>query len=240
MGVGHRVGSLPLRALCDFLRQDALHHRRAHAFFAGATSSDYAGTVTLDDTDRVATDAWVAVGTAQAANRARVRMKQRLNAPPVLAFSRAAPTPPTPTQQQQQPSQPVQPSVTFAGLPPNVRLQSARATAPDGSAFVVRLQHRFAAGTDATFSRPAAVDLGALVAAVLPPGSAVANVTETTLDGAAPVATVRRHRWKTVPQPAAAAKSKAAERRVSEAAGGDVGVITIDPFDIRTFVVHLV
>ena len=148
---------------------DLMQHRRALPFRGSIVGHT---PVVLDDTDRLLSTTWIALGRETQANRLRHEYKKRRIAPPVLAFATV------PRRRK---------GVAGAGggtfeLPLAVHLQSVRALEPNASAFLLRLQHMYATGEDAQRSTTASVDLKELLAAVAP-GAKVAGALESTLDG---------------------------------------------------------
>jgi len=151
-----------------------------------------------------------------------------------------------------------------AELQANVKLLTLQAVG--AGALLVRLEHAFAVGEDATLSAPAAVNLTALLVGL---GFSPTGAEELTLTANQPLEDLHRLAWPTnedqavadqaaVPGAAAggamgasvgAAKRKGAaarEKQVSNAralaaalGGGGDGVVTLNPMEIRTAVVYV-
>ena len=164
----HAVGSLVDGTL------DVVQHRR------GGLPPFEPG-VLLDDTTRIFTDTWLAIGSVADSERMRVAMKMRLNHPLLLLFgpdapaeSETSPTPPAPPA----PAPPVPPKPE--GLPSGIHLQSLRAMGPKPSdQILIRLQHLWAAGT--LGANVSTVDLVSLFH-----GITMSGVSEVTLTAMAP------------------------------------------------------
>ena len=151
----------------------------------------------------------------------RQEAKRRLFSPPILASAPKGALPPNRTQPLRRPplyelAAQVQPSPalsrppagaelaspilqgtgyrvqgTGAELASPIHLQSVRAVDANASACIIRLQHPYALGEDATLSQAQEVDLSALVMALAPDMKAM-DAQPTTLDGAQPVSVMRR------------------------------------------------
>ena len=152
---------------------DLMQHRRALPFRGSIVGHT---PVVLDDTDRLLSTTWIALGRETQANRLRHEYKKRRIAPPVLAFATV------PRRRKAQIKRVEGAGGGTLDLPPSVHLQSVRAVEPNASAFLLRLQHMYATGEDAQRSTTASVDLKELLA-VVAPGAKVAGALESTLDG---------------------------------------------------------
>lgn len=200
---------------------DVALHRR------GGPYAGSGGTVVLDDVDRVSPEMYLSVGSARDDNRVRHNAKLQLNQPPALFFGPS-------------PGHPLKADVTAAhgytaGLPPNVQLQSARLTRPDGNEALLRLRHLYAA-TDVTLDPLMAaavpVDIAALLATL---GlRSPTNMTETTLNGMIPRKELVRNRFPTDTPGAADEGASAAATAHRHTGAGDAS-ISVAPFELRTF-----
>ena len=107
-------------------------------------------------------------------------------------------------------------------LPDNVHLQSVRATSAANDEVLVRLQHLYTAGEDASMSAPQRVDPLALLA------RSMSAATEVTLDGMRDISsTANRTRY-----PAEASFELLAPTTIAPAVDSNV---TVGPFELRTF-----
>lgn len=119
-------------------------------------------------------------------------------------------------------------------LPRSLRLQSLRATDSNATEFILRLQHKYAVGEDPELSKPARVDLAAILKALAPDAKAF-SPTEATLDGAQSVAAMRtRRRFPTV-----VGEEGGREMEVGRKEHEDEAVVTIQPMELRTWRVRL-
>ena len=214
-----------------------MQHRRSLPFRG---SIDGHTPVVLDDTSRLLSTTWLALGDAVTSNRMRQEGKMRRYAPPVLAF---APLSSLTTTTNNPP-----PSLSRALLAPSIRLQSVRMLNPNGTEWLLRLQHMYAAGEDPTLSKAQAVDLEAIIKAVLPPTAAKRNgggaasawkVLETTLDGMNDVSTLARRRH--FPTEGSAGIEEVAGEAVeveAEEVKMAAGAVTIGPMEVRTWRVY--
>jgi hypothetical protein len=161
---------------------DVFQHRRSIAKYPGKT-----GSIVLDDTERLFSQVWLTVGDVISSNRARVAMKLARSRPPALAFAPAGTAAPSPT---------AKAGPTIPVLPPEVHLQSVRASDANVSELVFRLQHLYALGEDPDHSFSQTIDPTAVLDKMLPVGTKPSGAPEAmTLDGTRPVRDLdaRRH-----------------------------------------------
>eukprot|EP01065_Artemidia_motanka_P014126 TRINITY_DN18099_c0_g1_i1.p1 TRINITY_DN18099_c0_g1~~TRINITY_DN18099_c0_g1_i1.p1 ORF type:complete len:1069 (+),score=319.29 TRINITY_DN18099_c0_g1_i1:58-3264(+) len=139
----HAVGSVVPGSM------DVLIHRR------GGPYDGFGSTVVLDDTDRVLVDSWLSIGGVVRSNRMRHQSKLRITHPPRQLFG------PAPTGVR---LRTVGGAPTF---PPNLHLQSARATVANASQALLRLQHLYGAteSFDPDMASPVSFDLPGFLAA---------------------------------------------------------------------------
>ena len=192
---------------------EVIQHRRAGPYEGSG------GTVVMDDTSRIFTQSWMAVGARQDANRQRVAMRQRLNHPLVLASAKFNATAAAAAATAAAP-------LGVTALPENVHLQSVRATSAANDALLVRLQHLYTDGEDAAMSLPLTVDPLALLQ---PARADLAAAAEVTLDGMRAVATLaNRTRF---PAEGGEEQRGVAPAPVPAAAAA----VPVGPFELRTF-----
>ena len=224
---------------------DVLLHRRARPFRMGE------GTVVLDDTDRLFTRTWLAVGPQQEANRLRIAGKLRLHHPTALAFAAVASNASSLLRSRRDVTRRADSSssrrateAALAGralaaeLPPPVHLQSVRAAVPNGSTVLVRLRHMYGAHEDASYSAPVQVDLAQFLAAALPSSAVVAGAPRPmALDGFRPSEEARRMRRRLPTQASTTASEEAGLATAADSPS--TTMVTLRPMELKTFQVDL-
>jgi hypothetical protein len=205
----------------------------------------HGGTVVIDDTDRIWSETWIGIGNTSRANALRHSNKLRLNHPlqvmfaPAAAVHGSAQVQSTHEQQTGPPHHPV-PRVALrdplgtavAGLASSVHLQNVRATSSTRDELLVSLLHVYQGDElPASASRPASVDLPMLLRPFRPD---LSQYVETTLNGLLPKANLSRLAWNTT----RAAIDKPRPARGSALGQLAAGLISIDPFEWKAFIVH--
>ena len=203
---GHGVASLYNGTL------DVMQHRRGGPFEGSGS------TVVLDDTDRLLTETWLAVGNVSAANRLRHSNKLRLNHPLSVLFGDGV------TAARKHLVDPLAGQVPSMGE--SVHLQSVRATSSSADEVLLNLLHVYGEKElPAHLHQPQNLDLAALLKPFRPDLTAL---NETSLNGMVPKeeAETERRVWKTASPPRTAARAEQPE------AGG---ALLIRPFEFKTF-----
>ncbi len=193
----------------------------------------------LDDLDKIVdVPVWLLFGGTAAVTRARREIALIANSLPVVAYGAPASKPlsaPYPT------------SSTVPAMPPNVNLLTLQLRLPTPMLLdpptpnatssslrmaagpvtaLVRLVHTFDAGEDPELSLPAQVDLVTLLAGIGAQG--ISSIEETTLSGVWPASRYsQRMTW----------KSSGHNQADEEATETVNGIITLNPMDIKTFLV---
>ena len=212
----HAVGSLVPGSV------DVVQHRR------GTPYEGTGGTVVLDDTDRIWTETWVALGPKEQANRDRVSMKLRLNHPPRYFFAKPAKAKTTTKAGfRGVKGAAAKAAGGLAELPDALHLQAVRALGPDpkNDGTLVRVRSMFATGEDSTRSQPQAVDVLGLFSGLPDPP---AKAEEVTLSGILPRSQLKRARYPT-------ATTKAPQKQRDDDGDDDEDGETIGAFELRTW-----
>jgi len=213
---------------------DVFQHRRAIPKHPGKT-----GSVVLDDTDRIFSQIWISLGQTTTSNRDRIAMKLALARPPALAFG-TTPVAPTAT------SSATATATSGASratpiLPAGVHLQSVRASDPNISALVFRLQHLYADGEDPIYSTSMPVDPATVIKRILAPGVTPTGLPQPmTLDGTQPAAALAKRRHFPTESPS----SHLDERALISAAReklrqGRKSAVQLRPMELATYKVGL-
>ena len=222
---------------------DVVQHRRGGPF------SGSGGTVVIDDSDRIFSETWVAIGNVSRSNTLRHANKLRLNHPLQVLFAptgRGRPASRATTGHasdgrlthgansvgERAPGDDPLASVV-KGLPSNVLLQGARATSSSRDELLVSLLHVFGEGeSPAGASQPVDIDLAALLRAFRPE---LSQFDETILNGLIPKADLTRLKWNTTQDLQGAARTRAT--RSVERVLRSAAQITIDPFELKAYMV---
>ena len=173
-----------------------MQHRRGGPYVedAAAEATDGEMPIVLDDTDRIFTQTWLAVGNASHANTLRVAMKRRLNHPFSVSFGggdAAASARHRPGGGLASPSG----TAASTGLPAPLTLQTLRANNANASELLVRIAHGYALDAPSQPASAAGTQTADLAALLRTAGLVATRVEETTLTGMLPVAAVLRHSW---------------------------------------------
>ena len=232
---GHGVGSLADGQL------EVMQHRRGAPYVEDAVAEAMDGEmpIVLDDTERIFTETWLAIGDAPTVNTLRVSMKRRLNHPFAISFGRPTATSAVTAQQ------PGAFEAVAAGLPPALTLQTLRANDANGTELLLRVAHGYALGSASappSLAQPQTLDLPALLRAA---GLAHQVVEEVTLTGLAQAsdAASARTQWATngslLPEGAWRAGPTQDELVGAQAASAKDGTVTIAPLEIRAWLLRL-
>jgi len=113
-------------------------------------------------------------------------------------------------------------------FPPNLHLQTLRAVSDSNDDVLLRLNHIYAVGEDAEYSKPAQIDLYSIFKDFL-----ITQVTEMNLSANIPLSQMKRYQWKTD------SDAEDEEEVEERSAVVDAASIELKPQEIRTFIVRM-
>ena len=216
----HAVGSLAPASI------DVVLHRR------GTPYEGTGGTVVLDDTDRIWTETWIALGEKTQSNRDRVSMKLRLNHPLQIFYGRPKVASKVTVRGSlaKKVQQKYGSSFSMGQLPQALHLQAVRALGPEPKrdGFLARLRSMFSRTEDAELSKPQVVDVFRLFDGL---SDVPKQAQEVTLSGIMPRSQLHRFRFPTGEvdshEVGSGASSESVTTNVEE---------TIASFELRTWI----